>query len=485
MGMMNSTWAQYALKLVNPTVHVQVGDLARLPIPNHDSDTLRELVSHATALARADSAEDETTYEFIAPPRWADGMARVAARHTELARIEGEIDEEVYRLYGIGAADRAAIEAELAAPVEEDGPATHSRGTDADAMNGEDDGASEDGTGDFKSLVEGAETADLMPVETARRDGAGKAELAARWVSYAVGIALGRFQPGIAGALGSGVVASDAGVYAGIDVPAPEGLAAAPIAPEVGEQLRALAVPDGIATLDPGHHYDLTARVTRALGLLVGEDQVEGLIAAAAGGRPLAEWLARDFFKDHLKRYRKRPIYWLLQSPKRRYGVYLFSERVTRDTLHLLRGGHYLAGRAARLREEATRLRARIKGLAQGGERRRAERELEGLDAELADLELFDKALAAATTQPNARGETAGWAPELDDGILINLAPLHALLPAWSAEPKQAWAALERGEYDWSHTAMRYWPDRVLAKCRENKSYAIAHGVEAEATATT
>jgi hypothetical protein len=23
---------------------------------------------------------------------------------------------------------------------------------------------------------------------------------------------------------------------------------------------------------------------------------------------------------------------------------------------------------------------------------------------------------------------------------------------------------------------MRYWPDRVLEKCRKNKSYAIAHG---------
>jgi hypothetical protein len=379
--------------------------------------------------------------------------------------VERAIDEEVYRLYGISAADRAAIEAELAAPMGADSAATNGRGTDADAdaMNGEDD----------------EETSPPTPLPAGRREIAA-AELAARWVSYAVGVALGRFQPGMAGALGSGVVAADAGVYAGMDVPAPSGLAIAPIAAEIGEQLRGMAVPDGIATLDSGHQDDLAARVARALGLLVGEERVEGLIAAATGGRPLVEWLARDFFKDHLKRYRKRPIYWLLQSPKRRYGVYIFSERVTRDTLHLLRGGRYLAGRAARLREEATRLRERRDALPQGGERRRAERELDTLDAELADLELFDKALAAVTTQPNARGQTVGWAPELDDGILINLAPLHALLPAWSAEPKQAWAALERGEYDWSRTAMRYWPDRVLAACRENRSYAIAHGIEVE-----
>ena len=43
-------------------------------------------------------------------------------------------------------------------------------------------------------------------------------------------------------------------------------------------------------------------------------------------------------------------------------------------------------------------------------------------------------------------------------------------------EPKKYWQALERGDYDWSHLAMRYWPERVEAKCRTDKSFAIAHG---------
>ena len=45
---------------------------------------------------------------------------------------------------------------------------------------------------------------------------------------------------------------------------------------------------DGIAPLDPGHPHDLAARVTHALGLLVGEERVEALLATATGGRPLA-----------------------------------------------------------------------------------------------------------------------------------------------------------------------------------------------------
>ena len=47
-------------------------------------------------------------------------------------------------------------------------------------------------------------------------------------------------------------------------------------------------------------------------------------------------------------------------------------------------------------------------------------------------------------------------------------------MPSWK-EPEKFWVALEAGEYDWSHTSMRYWPDRVLEKCKANKSYAIAH----------
>jgi hypothetical protein len=64
LGLLNSTWAQYALKIINPTVHVQTGDLARLPLPLRDYSILQGRV----AIARVDSEEDETTYDFVEPP---------------------------------------------------------------------------------------------------------------------------------------------------------------------------------------------------------------------------------------------------------------------------------------------------------------------------------------------------------------------------------------------------------------------------------
>ena len=113
------------------------------------------------------------------------------------------------------------------------------------------------------------------------------------------------------------------------------------------------------------------------------------------------------------------------------------------------------------------------------------EKELAAANALLADLMDFDANLAAVTGATNTRSEVVGWQPEPDDGVLLNLAPLCALMPSWpnatakSSELRKAWEALERGDYDWSHTARRYWPDRVAEACRHNKSFAIAHGLPA------
>jgi hypothetical protein len=72
-----------------------------------------------------------------------------------------------------------------------------------------------------------------------------------------------------------------------------------------------------------------------------------------------------------------------------------------------------------------------------------------------------------------------GYEPEpdwIDDGVILRLAPLWELIAVWQREPRRYWRRLQEGEYDWSHIAMNYWPERVREACRENKSYAIAHG---------
>jgi hypothetical protein len=390
-------------------------------MPNGTSLLKTDLVHKAIALAKADSQEDETTYDFIAPA-WETGGEDVVARYRKLTEIEQEIDEEVNHLYGISDEDHTAIEAELAEPV-----ANNTSDDDSDDPNSD------------------AEDADMATEATLTQN-----ELARQWISYAVGIVMGRFQPGIDGALGRGHFSE-----------------------EIAAKLRALADSDSILVLDEGHPDDLATKVLQALRIMLG-DAVAAEVVAAGTDRPgnpeeeLRRYFERNFFKEHIQKYRKRPVYWLLQSPRKKYGVWLFHEKLTRDTLYRIRGKQYVESKLNLLETHLADLR-RCRDAAQGRERRALEKQMAPLEDMLDDLRIFTERIDAILQR--------GYAPHIDDGVLINMAPLWELLPSWQAEPKKCWEALERGDYDWAYQAMDHWPERVLEKCKTNKSYAIAHGL--------
>jgi hypothetical protein len=73
------------------------------------------------------------------------------------------------------------------------------------------------------------------------------------------------------------------------------------------------------------------------------------------------------------------------------------------------------------------------------------------------------------------------WNPDLDDGIVLVMAPLWRLVPthkAWQKELRTKWNELVTGKYDWAHLAMHLWPERVVPKCATDRSLGIAHGLE-------
>ncbi len=439
LGLLNSSFANYALNLINPTVSYQVGDLARLPVPNHSSGPLRNLVDRAVVLARAETEEDETTYEFVSPPAWPNGIAVVANRRRDLTTLELEINEEVYRLYEISPEDRHAIEEERLAPSVED--------------ESEDDETVETG----EDAPEPKQTSSLT-----------EEELAHRWINYAIGVALGRFEPG-----------------------EPNGLGRGTFSPKVNEKLRKLVTANGMMILQRDHPNDLAARVSTLLTVIYGDAEAGNIIGKAIGSNgelrdTLAAYLQGSYFKAHVKQYRKRPIYWLLQSPKQRYSVYLFHEKATDQTLASLQGTAYLGGRIFQLNKQIEDARRR-EGTAQGRDKVVWRNTAQELSEELADFEAFDQAIAStnneSTIDAAGRPATACWSPEFDDGVLLNAAPLYRLTPAWKKadaklDLKKVWEALKAGEYPWAKTAMRYWPRETLTACKDNESYRIAHGLE-------
>ena len=99
------------------------------------------------------------------------------------------------------------------------------------------------------------------------------------------------------------------------------------------------------------------------------------------------------------------------------------------------------------------------------------EKELEQTqDLELELMELRDTLLEIAKY----------YKPSHDDGVQITAAPLWQLFryKPWQKVLNDTWEKLEQGDYDWAHLAMNYWPERVLRKCHQDRSLAIAHDVE-------
>jgi len=465
LALLNSSLASYVFNLLNPSVSVQSGDISRLPFTEPNSRTaLDQLVSDSVLVARKQKCAEENSLDLVAPPRWDSGLDDLAAAQARLAALEAQIDDEVYRLYGIGDEDRAAIEAELA------------EGSDT------------------QHATRSTSAKPPMTVE----------ELAVRWISYAVGIVLGRFRPGLppaSGGDGRGGNALGSAVYRRADfavgsLPAPDeaefdGLVGSPerfayldddggrhrFPAGVEAALRDLAVPDGITILDEGHPRDLPTLVERALPLMLdwstpnAARNTQQVIAEGAGG-DLRKFLERDFFtKWHLKWYRKRPVYWPLQSGRRGYGFVLFHERVDKSTLYVLQRD-YLDHQLNGLRSHIGDLRGPLEGLS-GPASKRVERQMDRT------TQLLDEVTEFAQTMERVIRE--GYEPEpnwIDDRVILRLAPLWELIPIWKSEPKKYWERLERGDYDWSHIAMRYWPERVKEACTTNKSFAIAHGHE-------
>jgi hypothetical protein len=215
-----------------------------------------------------------------------------------------------------------------------------------------------------------------------------------------------------------------------------------------------------IAVDDEGHPNDLAAHVQRWAEHVSTDTRPD-----------LRAWLAHEFFPLHIKMYsksrRKAPIYWQLATPSASYSVWLYIHAFTPDTFFRVQNDHVAVKLA--LEERKLDSARREAGAKPSTADRRA----------LAAQETFVDELR--TFLDEVKRITPLWKPDLDDGVIINFAPLWRLVPQhkpWQKELKSSWDALCAGEYDWAHLAMHLWPERVVPKCAGDRSLAIAHGLE-------
>ena len=263
------------------------------------------------------------------------------------------------------------------------------------------------------------------------------------------------------------------GVWKRIDAPWPSSLddmfAETPLHPPALSPTPAAVLVD-----DPGHSSDIGSRIVATAEIDwpdAADETLESLVNFAGFGCAVRNYFAREFFADHLRRFsrsrRKAPIYWQLATPSASYSVWLYVHAFGKDTLFRIQID-YAAPKLAHERRQLESGRAEA-GPNPSGTQRKA---IEAQEAFVEELQaFFDDVKRVAPL----------WNPDLDDGVIINFAPLWRLVPqhrSWQKELRATWEALANGDYDWAHLAMHLWPERVIPKCATDRSLAIAHGLE-------
>jgi len=429
----------------------EVGVLQRTPIPDLTFPSMRQLADHAGrawSIKRGLDARVETSHAFVLPALlqvqgvslseradvWA---ARVKSAEEHLARIQQTIDELCFDLYRIDGEDRGRIEEGFYAA--------------------RDDSESDDSDEDAES----------QDVETR--------PLVASFLSWALGVAFGRF---------------DLRLATGDREPPTEPRPFDPLPPcspgmLTGDDGLPLGSPppgypidfprDGILADDAGDDRDLVSRTRQVLELVFGDDaDAVGREAAEIvdpRGRDVRGWFAQSFFEDHIKRHsksrRKAPVYWQLATPSASYSVWLHLHRLTKDTFYKVLNDFA----EPKLRHEQRNLESLTQDAA-GNPTPSQRKEIDAQERFVEELRSFRDEVARIAPL---------WNPDLDDGVIINFAPLWRLVPqhrAWQKECKKVWDKLCKGDYDWAHLAMHLWPERVVPKCAKDRSLAIAHGLE-------
>jgi hypothetical protein len=128
-------------------------------------------------------------------------------------------------------------------------------------------------------------------------------------------------------------------------------------------------------------------------------------------GKGVRQYFTKDFYKDHIQRYKKRPIYWMFSSPKGYFNVLIYMHRYTPDTLNIILNSY--------LREFIEKLELQRKQMlnqeASGSatEQNKARKQIDKIDAMLADCRLYEVEILYPLASERIE-------IDLDDGVLVN-----------------------------------------------------------------
>ncbi|MFT8396230.1 class I SAM-dependent DNA methyltransferase [Propionibacterium sp.] len=237
-------------------------------------------------------------------------------------------------------------------------------------------------------------------------------------VSYAVGCMFGRYsldKPGL--------ILADQGATL------PDYLAKIPVPSFMPDADNVLPIVDGEWFED-----DIVAKFRQFLRLAFGEEHFEEnlrFVGESLGMKTLRDYFITrggksKFYDDHVKRYKKRPIYWLFSSPKGSFNALVYMHRYTPSTVSTVLN-EYLREYEAKLEASLENLEREANGEGSPRQQAAAAKEGERLRRILVELSEYehDVLYPLATRQLEI---------DLDDGVLVNYLRLGKALRNFGLE---------------------------------------------------
>lgn len=168
---------------------------------------------------------------------------------------------------------------------------------------------------------------------------------------------------------------------------------------------------------------DITERFRLFLRVTFGETHFrENLkFIEDALGKDIRKYFTKDFYADHVKRYKKRPIYWMFSSPKGTFNALIYMHRYRADTVSVVLND-YLREFISKLEAERERLEKLSDDPdASQGQRTKALKELAVIAKQLDELIEWEREVVFPLAQ--AKIEI-----DLDDGVKANYPKFGAAL---------------------------------------------------------
>ena len=376
LGLLNTRVIEYILNILNPTLNFGAGTIANLPVMIVDSEKniVERISKQNISLSRTDWDSFETSWDFKSHPlidgadllsiAYQNWQAEVETRFLQLKSNEEELNRIFIDIYG--------LQDELT-PEVADKDVTVARIYDSKA------GIPESMKGNGYVLT--------------------KADVVESFISYAVGCMFGRYSLDVEGL-----------AYAGGDW-------------DEGNYSTFFPDKDNILPITDEEYYedDIVGLFVAFVKKVYGADTLEenlDFIAQALTNKGnssrevIRNYFLNDFFKDHCKTYKKRPIYWLFDSGKQNgFKALVYMHRYDENTIGNLRIDYLHRIQQVYTREMA-RMQETIDNSTNGREVTAAEKRKEKLTKQLKETKDYDEKIGHLAL--------ARIAIDLDDGVKVN-----------------------------------------------------------------